>query len=168
MAIDPLIRTKVEAELRLGKRPKELSGKYDVPYVTINSWDKKLRTEQADADVDELVEYDEVTLHHMADEIKKSAPLPEAKKVDKLVGDVVGLQRLEEKTRSVSFSILNKVEAYLAIQEEPNLKELREAATIVSTIHTALFNRNSTQINVMNNNNISAEKRDIFKSSLRS
>ena len=167
MAIDPTIKTKIEAELRLGKKSRELSEKYDVPYVTINAWNKKIKSEQADIDVDTLLEADEVTLHHVADEIKKSAPLPEAKKVDKLVKDVVGMQRLEEKSREVSFSILNKVENYLALQTEPNLKELREAATIVSTIHTALFNKNTTQVNVMNNNTISTEKREIFKSNLK-
>jgi hypothetical protein len=167
MAIDPKTRTKIEAELRLGKRPKELAEKYDISYGTISGWNKKIQEEQADADIDTLLEYDEVTLHHMAEEIKEIAPLPEAKKVEKLVDDVVGLQRLEEKTRSVSFSILNSVEAYLAVQAEPNLKELKEAATIVSTLHTALFNKNVTQVNVLNNNNIDTEKRSIFKSSLK-
>ena len=167
MAIDQSTRMKVEAELRLGKKAKELSEKYDVPYVTIRVWAKKLDTEQADKDIDELMEYDETTLHSMAEEIRLQAPTKaEVVKAEKLVKDVIGLQRLEEKTRSVSFSILNSVEGYLALQSEPSLKELREAASIVGVLHTALFSKNTTQVNVMNNTNISGEKRDIFKSSL--
>ena len=169
MAIDPKLRMKVEAELRLGKKPKELSEKYEVPYATVISWARKIREEQADADIDELLQYDETTLHHIAEEIKKEAPLPAQKQVEKAVGDVIGLGRLEEKTRATAFSILNKVEAALQVMSEPNLKELGQAANIVSTLHTALFNKNTTQVNVLNNNttNISAEKREIFKSSLK-
>jgi len=167
MAIDQSTRMKIEAELRLGKKAKELSEKHGIPYVTIRVWAKKINSEQADIDVDELIQYDETTLHGMVEEIKATAPTKvEVKKAEALVNDIIGLQRLEEKTRSVSFSILNKVEAYLAIQSEPNLKELREAAGIVGVLHTALFNKNTTQVNVMNNNNISGEKREIFKASL--
>ena len=165
--IDQQMKMKIEAELRLGKKAKALSEKYDIPYVTINNWEKKIRKEIADVDVDELLQYDEVTLHHMAEEIKEYAPLPEAKKAEKLVKDVVGLKRLEEKTRSTAYSILNQVEAAIALMEEPNLKELQIAGNIVSTLHTALFNKNSTQINVMNQNNISTEKREIFRSNLK-
>ena len=168
IAIDPQLRMKVEAELRLGKKARELSESYGIPYPTIRIWAKKLEAEQADADIDELLQYDEVTIHSMAEEMKKEAPLPEVKKVEKLAKDVMGLQRLEEKTRSTAYSILNQVEAAIALMGEPNLKELQIAGNIVSTLHTALFNKNSTQINVMNQNNISTEKREIFKASLRS
>jgi len=170
MAIDPNLRMKIEAELRLGKKARELSEKYEVPYVTVNKWRKTITAQQADADIDDLMQYDEVTLHHMAEELKKTgAPLPAQKQVEKAVGDVIGLSRLEEKTRTTAFSILNKVEAALQVMSEPNLKELGQAANIVSTLHTALFNKNTTQVNVLNNNttNISAEKREIFKSSLK-
>ena len=168
MAIDPNLRTKIEAELRMGKKPRELADKYEgVSYPTINNWYKKIQEEEAEKEVDELLQYDEVTLKHVVDEAKKVAPTLEAKKVEKLVDDAVGLKRLEEKSRGVAFTILSQVEAALAIESEPNMKVLKEAAGIVSTLHTALFNKNVTQVNVMNQNNISTEKREIFKSSLK-
>jgi len=167
MAIDESLRLKIEAELRLGKKPKELSEKYGVPYVTINGWNKKLKAERENAEVDALLEVDESVLHHIADEVKKDAPLPEAKKVEKLVGQVDGLKRLEDKTRELSLSILNQVSNYLALQEEPNMRDLKDAATIVTTIHNAMFNKASTQVNVMNSTTINTEKREIFRANLK-
>ena len=168
MAIDPKTRMKVEAELRLGKTAKSLSEKYDIPYVTINYWNKQLKSEQVDADVNTLMDYDSTTVHSVAENLVKEAPLPEVKKVEKLVKDVDGLKRLEEKTREISMAILSEVQVYM-VSNECNLRELKDAATIVTAIHNAIFNKANTQINVMNNSttNISSEKREIFKSSLK-
>ncbi len=166
MAIDQSTRMKVEGELRLGKKSKELAEKYGIPYVTIRGWAKKIESMQADEEVDKLLEYDEVTLHTMVAELESMPSKVEVKKAVKLVDDAVGLQRLEEKTRSIAFTILNGVEGYLALETELGLKDYREAAGIVSTLHTALFSKNTTQVNVLNNNTISNERRDIFKSSL--
>ncbi len=169
MAVDQSTRIKVEAELRLGKPSKDLAQKYSIPYATIRSWAVKLDSAMSDDDVNDILGFDETTLHTVVEDLKQSkASMPEVAKVEKLIESVVGLQRLEEKTREISLTILNKVEAFLEQKEEPNLRDLRDAAGIVSTLHTSLFNKNSTQVNVLNNNtnNISTEKREIFKSSL--
>jgi hypothetical protein len=168
MAIDPTTRLRVEAELRLGKKPKELADKYEVPYVTVNGWNNKLKKVLLDQSVDDVMNYDEVTLQTVLDKASEEMPLPEAKKVEKLTKDIVGLQRLEEKTREIGFSILNQVQAYMALNN-CELKELSQAANIVTTLHNSLFNKANTQINVMNNNttNISSEKREIFRNSLK-
>jgi len=169
MAIDPLIRTKIEAELRLGKKSRELSEKYGIPYVTINGWKKSIDKEMANDDIDELLQYDETTLHGVTTKLKEEgASKVEVKKVEKLVSDVDGLKRIDEKTRELSMSILNKTQAIVA-NEDCSLKDLREAATIVTTIHNAMFNKNTTQVNVLNNNttSISGEKLELFKSSLK-
>ncbi len=129
MAIDQSTRMKVEGELRLGKQSKELSEKYGIPYITIRGWAKKIEAMQADEDVDKLLEYDEVTLHTMVED-------------------------------------LSVMPNNLALESDLALKDYREAAGIVSTLHTALFSKNTTQVNVLNNNTISNERRDIFKSSL--
>jgi transposase-like protein len=158
-------RLKIEAELRRGKSVKELAEKYGANIATVSLWKRKLKSEQTDSDIDPLMEYDEVTLHGMVTDLEKVA-LPEARKAHELVKDVIGLQRLEEKTREVSFSILKSVQEYLSVQDEPSLKDLKEASIIVGTLHTALFSRNTTQVNVLNNNSISGDRRELFKSSL--
>ena len=167
MAIDSATKIKVEAELRLGKSSKEMSDKYDIPYPTVNSWKKKILLAQEEEEIKEVLSYDAVTLHHVVDKLKDEMSLNEAKKAEKLIGNAIGLKRLEEKSRTLSYSILNHVEDYFKMRPDPKLKELKEAASIVSMLHSALFNKNTTQVNVMNNNNISTEKRDIFKSSLK-
>ena len=174
MAIDQSLRMKVEAQLRLGKKSKELSEEFDIPYVTIRTWAKKIEAEQADEDISTMVSADPATLHAMAEEIRNTPseiiPLPETEKQLKVIEGAIGLQKLEEKSRSVSFTILSNVEKYLAtkeLEEELTLKDMKEAAGIVSTLHTAIFSKNVTQVNVLNNNTPSDEKRSIFKSSLK-
>ena len=170
MAIDKATRLKVEAELRMGKKPVDLSKKYNVPYSAVSNWRQQMNNSISNEDVDKLLQVDDVTLHHVANEVKEKIgdpDLPEAKKVTKLVRQVNGLKRLEDKTRELSFSILNQVEKYMTLNPDSNLKDLKEATTIVTTIHNAMFNKSNTQINVLNNNNISTEKREIFKSSLK-
>ena len=174
MAIDQSVRMKVEAQLRLGKKSKELSEEFGIPYVTIRTWAKKIEAEQADEDVTTMISADTTTLHAMAEEIRNTpgtiVPLSETEKQLSVIEGAIGLQKLEEKSRSVSFKILGNVEKYLAEQElneELTLKDMKEAAGIVSTLHTAIFSKNVTQVNVLNNNAPSEEKRSIFKSSLR-
>jgi hypothetical protein len=123
-------------------------------------------------DVETLRAADEVTLHAMAEEIRhRPIPPHEIDKALTVIEGAVGLQRLEEKTRELSFSILSEVEWCVAeakLNDKLDLKALREAAGIVATLHTAMFSKNITQVNVLNNNNVSEEKREIFRASLRS
>jgi len=171
MAIAPEIRTKIMAELRLGKKSRELSEKYEVSYPTIRNWEKRLEEELADADIDTLLEYDEVTIHKVADELKKEATGGasniEIKKVEKLVDDVIDLNRLGEKFRALAWKIANEVETKVS-NEDLSMKELQLAGGIVSSMYGSIFNRNTTQVNVMNQTNVvSSEKREIFKASLK-
>ena len=166
MAIDPTLRTKIEAELRTGKKARELSEKYDVPYVTIQGWKKKLDAEIEDEDVSTIVEADATTLHMVKEKLVEELPVREAAKVEKVVDGAIGLKRLEEKTQALTLSILNRVESYLATHE-PTMKDLRDSAAIVSQLHTAMFNKNTTQVNVVNSTTINNEKLSMFKSALK-
>jgi len=169
MAIDPLIKKKIEAELRLGKNSRELSEKYDISYKTIQIWKKKIDAEMVEVDIDTALSYDEATLYGVVNKLQEEdAPALEVEKAKKLAEDVIGLQRIEAKTREISMAILSQTQKYVEVND-CSLKELREASGIVTTIHNALFNKNTTQVNVMNNNttNISSEKLELFKSSLK-
>jgi transposase len=167
MAIDSETRKKVIAELRTGKKPGDLAEKYGISYPTVAGWKRKIEEEKVDEEVDELINYDEVTLHTVVEKAKEELPTVEAKKVAKVVEEAYGLKRLDEKTRTIGVKIIDKVGAYVDSNPDMSLKELKEAASIVTMIHSAFFNKNVTQVNVVNSTSINTEKREIFKASLK-
>ncbi len=165
MAISKETRLKVEHELRMGKTAKDLAEKYDISYPTVIGWKKKLdESTIIDEPINNLIEVDEQTLVAVAEKVKAEAPDIVKKKIDKLVDGITGLQRLDEKFHALVFDILEQAEVFLA---EPDIKP-KDWAMIAGTIgslYTAIFSKNVTNVNVMNNTNISSEKREIFKAS---
>ncbi len=166
MARDPKVRIQVEAELRLGKPARELSEKHNIPYATIRLWAQKLKEEPEADKVADLIQVDPQTLEIVAQEIKERAPKEVAAQVDKLVEGVVGLQLLDEKFRTVVLELLEWAE--LKTKGDMSITEWAMIGKTIGTLYTSIFNKNITNVNVLNNNNISTEKRDIFKSSLTS
>ena len=165
MAYSDEVRTKIEAELKLGKPPKELAEKYGVSYGTILGWRKKLDAAKFDADVDAVVEVDPHVLHTVAEEVKSKAPEVLKKEVDKLVNSVTSLERLNQKMHELAFKALEHVEAKLC--EDISTKELQVLSGIIRDLYTSFNSKNVTNVNVLNSTTISTEKREIFKSSLK-
>ena len=167
MAIDPTLKTKAIGLLELGKTPREVSEKLGIGYQTVLGWKKKLDSRSEDDGLSSLVEVDEATLTIVADRIKEEAPAAVAKKVDKLVEGVVGLQKIDEKFRTVVYELLEWAELQ-SQREDLSVNEWKTIGTTISSMYTAIFSKNVTNVNVMNNTNISSDKREIFKASLRS
>ena len=164
MAISKELRTKIEAELQLGKTPKELSKKYNVNYQTINSWKKKLQSKEVEKDIEELRQVDEHTLKLVAEKVKSEAPKEVAEKVDKLIDGVIGLQQLEPKFHAIVFELLSWAEDKL--QENLTVRDWATISKTISDLYSAIFNKNNVQVNVLNNTTIHSEKRKIFNAKL--
>jgi len=167
MAIDPQIKLKATSMLRTGKTSKEVSSELGLPYVTVHTWKKKIDAELENNEVVELTTIDPSTLHSIAEEVKLKAPKTVAKEVDKLVEGVVGLQKIDEKFRTVVYELLEWAELQ-SQREDLSVNEWKTIGTTISSMYTAIFSKNVTNVNVMNNTNISSDKREIFKASLRS
>lgn len=167
MAVDKMTRLKIEAELAMGTKPRELSEKYNVPYVTINSWKNKMESEQlADKDLNVLVKADEATLHTLAEKVKESAPKKVAEKIDGIVEGVDALKKLEPKFVSITFSLLTKAEELLET-DELSVKDWKDISMAIGALYTSIYNKSGVNVNVMNQNTIHSEKLSMFKSSMR-
>jgi len=166
MAVDKITRTKVEAELAMGKKPRELSNKYDIPYVTINGWANKM-TKAKETDISAVVAVDPATLHIVADRLREEAPAEVVKKIDKLVDGVVGIQQLEPKFHAVVLSLLERAEV-LSRDSELSIKDWKVLGDGISNMYANIFNKSGVSVNVMNQTQVSGEKLSLFKSSMRS
>ena len=161
-----LLRTKIEAELAMGKTPKELSDKYEVGYQTILNWKKKLNDKSGDADLEVLLEVDEKTLHQVAATIKEDAPDEVSKKIDKLVDGVTALQQLEPKFNAIVLTLLKKAEDF-ANKEDLTVTQWKMIGDGISNLYSNIFNKSGINVNVMNQTNISGEKLSLFKASMK-
>lgn len=162
-----MLRLKIEAELAMGTPARELSDKYDVPYVTINSWKNKIENEQAmDKDLDVIVKADQPTLHLLAEKVKSEAPKKMAEKIDKVVEGAEALQKLEPKFISLTYSLLNKAEELLG-DADLSVRDWKDISMAIGTLYTSIYNKSGVNVNVMQNNNINSEKLSMFKSSMR-
>ena len=165
MAISKELRLKVESELRLGKTSRELASKYKLPYPTIQAWKNKLSHEPEEDAIVDLVVVDPQTLTMVAESLKEQAPKEVAKKIDKLVDGVVGLQKIDEKFRTVVYELLEWAELQTK-KEDLSIKEWQIISQCIGNLYSSVFSKNITNVNVMNNTTIDTEKRAIFKSSL--
>jgi transposase len=164
MAISKELRLKVEAELAMGKSSKELSAKYEVPYVTIQGWRKKLDNEVKDVNV--VTKVDPAILHTVAQRVKEEAPAEVAKKVDKLVAGVTSLQTLEPKFHAVVLNLLEAAEE-MSKRENLSIRDWKTLGDGIGSLYASVFNKSGVNVNVMNQTNVSGEKLSLFKGSLR-
>jgi len=160
------LRTKIEAELSIGKTPRELSKKYTVGYQTILQWKKKLEGGKADKDLEAIVSADEQTLHLVADRLKDSAPADIAKKIDAVVDGAVSLQQLEPKFHAVVLNLLTKAEE-LSDSDDLSIKDWKILGDGISNMYANIFNKSGVSVNVMNQTQVSGEKLSLFKASMR-
>ena len=158
-------KLKIEAELSLGKTPKELSEKYNVGYQTILSWKKKLEAKTHDANINSVVSVEPEVLHMVADKLKQDAPPMVVKQIDKVVEGAIGLQTLEPKFHAVVLQLLERAET-LSKDKDLSIKDWKILGDGIGQLYTNIFNKSGVSVNVMNNTQISGEKMSLFKSSL--
>ncbi len=167
MAVLPEVKAKVEAELALGAKPKELAIKYNVTYSQVLSWRKRINSAKVvDNNLSTLVEVDEPTLVMIADKVKEEAPAEVANKIDKLVDGVVGLQQLEPRFHAVVLNLLEAAEE-MSMREDLSVKDWKMLGDGIGNLYTSIFNKSGVNVNVMNQTNVNNEKLSLFKASMR-
>ena len=165
-------RARAIAMLQTGSPIKEVADKLGVSRGIVSKWNRKLRAENEEQLVQDMVKADPATLLLVADKVKDEvaeAPLPEKdikvvqKKVDALVDGAIGLQKIDEKFQTVVYELLAWAEE--RTKGEMTIKDWSTIASTIGSLYTAIFSKNVTNVNVMNTTNISSEKREIFKAS---
>lgn len=166
MAVNPETKAKIEAELALGVSVSELSRRYDVPYITITSWNNKLKAARDSDKVKDLVVVTPQTLSTVAEAVKERAPARVCKEIDRLVEGVTGLQSLEPKFHAVTLSLLERAEEF-ANSDDLTLVEWDIISRGIGRLYNDIFNKSGISVNVNNNTQINNEKLSMFKSSMR-
>ena len=158
------LRTRIEAELLTGIEPKELEEKYGVPYPTILGWKKKLLKETPSANIVELTNATKATLEIVREKAKEEAPVV-AKKIDKIIDGVEGLQLLEPEFHAVMHKAVKRAHEFIA-QDDLTIKEWELITKTLANAYSAIFNKAGTNVNVVQTNlNANQEALNFFKAS---
>lgn len=164
MAIDKVLKAKVDAELALGKTPTELSHKYGIPYVTINGWKKKL--EDTNKNVEELKKIDPVIVNAVIETIKETAPAEVSDKLDALGEAVTSLDTLEKKFHTIVMNLLNAAET-MSKKEDLSIRDWKALGDGIGSLYSSIFNKAGVVVNNLNQTTVSGEKMTLFKNSLK-
>ena len=160
------LRTRVEAELLTGATAQDLADKYGVAYVTINSWKKKLLSEQPTADVSALTNVDTATLEMIKAKAKEEAPIV-AGKIDTIIDGIIGLKELEPEFHTAMMKAVKMASAFLdAVDDEGestvSVKEWQMITNTLGAAYGAIFNKAGTVVNVAQTNVSSANENLAF------
>jgi len=159
------LRSAIIAQLRLGKSPKDIAEMLDCNISLVYTQNRKLKAEQENEVVQELVEAPMDVVKHVAEEVKKQvvAPNPIAGQVDNIVEGVDGLKKLDMKFQSTMTRVLSKFNEAL---EEDNLKlsEVKMVADTVANAYNKIFT-SGTNIHI-GDNNVSSQRLTVFKNKM--
>lgn len=166
------LRTRVEAELLTGKEPKELSSRYDMPYVTIISWRNKLFNEKPAEDISVLTHQTKASLELIKETAKLEAPKV-AGKIEAIIDGVQGLKELEPEFQIALTRAINIAQEFLDDKDSEgnsnlSIKEWQLITSTLANTYGTLFNKSGTVVNVAQTNvNAEAENLGFFKANIR-
>jgi len=168
-------KTEILAELATGKSPKYLANKYKtVGQVTITKWRNDLREGLVINEILDVAKKDPHVLQMVAEGVKdkvyNSAPIelsiPFGEKVDALVEGVTSLQLLDKAFHHTVTKLLKWADN--RITDEMDIKEWKMIAGQIGELHTAIFAKGGTNVNVMQMNGESSNtKVSKFKAGYR-
>jgi len=167
------LRTRVEAELLSGVEPKDLGTKYDIPYVTVLHWKKKLLAETPTTVVSDLTQQTKASLEVIRDVAVREAPLV-AGKIDAIIDGVMGLKELEPEFLTAMTKAVSLAQTFLdAVDDEGvstvTINEWKTITTTLAMAYGTLYNKSGTTVNVAQTTvNTDSENLKFFSASKRS
>jgi len=172
MSINYTIREKklaILADSANGETPMELSIKYGVAPNTIRGW---LSKDQEAKDMAKIAKAPERVVKATIEEIKAKAAILPAKacnkietELDKISGNVKGLQALDAKFQDTFINLLSW--ANNRISEDMKISEWTTLVNGVKDLHKTIFSQENTQINIVNNQQNNSADKDAFKAGFR-
>lgn len=165
---------KILLEIEKGATPREICEAFNVPYSKVLKMRKDLNAAKDEGEVQSLVNVEQEIVHRIAEEVRKdfNELSPKEDITEVIEGVVEGIdsyQKLNVKTQESALKVIGRLNAMVDMCVSPI--ELEVLASSLTKIHTAFFNKNSTNINVLNqtnNTNVSDSAVSKFKSLKRS
>lgn len=138
-------KTKYEIISRVmrGDEAKDIAEELDVSYPSVLRERTRYKDAVANGTIDSLFDMDKLMIEELGDKF----PIDD---VNKLVKSVDGLERLSTELQGTAAQLNMRVRTF--IMGADSASELAELTEIVCKLQNAFMNKNSTQVNVQNNN----------------
>jgi hypothetical protein len=163
-------RLKVLAKLQSGTDPHDVVQEMSIPYQTIMNWKRDMKEAEATAEIHTLVKADAIMVHRIAEEVKEEmiavAPNEEKeiiKTVDGIVESIDSYQALNTKLHATAAKLVDKISLMADDEKTLGPMGLQVLVESLARIQVAFFNKNSTNINVLNQNVVSEKQVSTFK-----
>lgn len=163
---------RVLAKLSADADPKDIAQDEKVPYQTVMNWRREQYSENETKSIQELINVDAVLVHRIAEEVKeemRAAPIEQqediAKAVDGVVEKIDSYQQLNTKLHDTAVKLVNKIAGMADDDDGVPLGPvgLQILVESLARIQIAFFNKNSTNINVLNQTVTSDKQVSSFK-----
>ena len=147
---------KILLEIEKGATPREISETFNVPYSRVLRMRRELTAAKETNEVQSLVNVEQEVVHRIAEEVRKDlAEMSPNENTDKAIEGVIeaidGYQLLNTKTQESAMKIIERLNSMVSICMTPI--ELEVLANSLTKIHIAFFNKNSTSVQILNQNN---------------
>lgn len=177
---DESVKLEVLAKLKEGTKPQVLVQDFGISYSRVLKWRRELKEAEETGTVNKLLQIDKIVLQRVADEVEKEIqqlnivedePINEEiaveieGEVEKAVDSIKGLQLLDTSLQQAAILIIDKIkEKTIFVEETKDLYTLTEA---LAKLQNAFFNKPQTNVNILNNNNVSNDGLQKFRGLMR-
>ncbi len=176
MALEPKLRLAIQAQLRLGAKPKDVAEQFDVKLPTVYKISQDLKNEEESEIVQELNEIPTEIIAHVIEESKKVLPMPTpsgktsrvpeaagmAGAMEALAVGAEGLKLLDNKFQSTIGLVLSRFDK-IAKDGSTTLKDLKLIIDTASNAHEKIFS-SGTNIHIGDKNSHSSQQLTVFQS----
>lgn len=143
ISMDDKIKYSIISRIQKDMEPKDIAEELGVPYASVLRVRTQYNEHVQNGTINQLIDLDKLMIADLADKF----PVDE---VEKLVKSVGGLEVLSAECQGLALEIIKKSRTMLTRAD--SMSELGEVTEILCKLQNAFFNKNSTQVNVQNNN----------------
>ena len=160
MALDQNLRLAIQAKLRLGLTPKEVSEQLGVKLPTVYAISQKLKAEKENEVLAELQDIPMETIAHVVEEAKAKAPAV-AKDFEAIACGAEGLKKLDMSFQATMTNVLTRFDMMLK-DKDTKLSEIVLISNTAANAYEKVF-ASGTNIHIGDNNSQSNQNLTVFK-----
>jgi len=162
MALDKDTRLAIEAKLRLGITPKDISEQLDVKLPTVYAINQKLEKNKSNELVEDLHAIPQATIATVIEEAKKTnTPAVIVNEMEALAVGADGLKKLDMKFQTTVSKALKRFDEILD-SKDVGLKDIKLIIDTTASAYEKVFS-SGTNIHIGDNNTNSSQQLTIFK-----
>jgi len=161
MALDKSVKLAIQAKLRLGMKPKEVSDELGVKLPTVYAISQALKLEVENETIQELNTIPMDIIQHVVEEAKQDKSTAVSEAFEAVSVGVDGLKKLDMSFQSTMTNVLKRFDLLLLDKELP-LKDIVTIANTTAAAYEKVFT-SGTNIHIGDNNSQSNSQLTVFK-----